>query len=113
MSWSICTPTKLPNPNSALDLVRLPSGEVLLVYNPSPVNRNHLTVALSKDNTQSWFARRDIVHGDGEYSYPSAIIDDKGRIHVSYTENRYIIKHAVFAKEWVLEKTLSEPIPTE
>lgn len=113
LSWSICTPTKLPNPNSALDLVRLPSGEVLLVYNPSSVNRNHLTVALSKDNTQSWFAMRDIVHGDGEYSYPSAILDDKGRIHVSYTENRYIIKHAAFDKEWLLEKELSEPMPTE
>jgi predicted neuraminidase len=113
MSWSICTPTKLPNPNSALDLLRLPSGEVLLVYNPSAVNRNYLTVALSKDNTQSWFARRDIVHGDGEYSYPSAILDDQGWIHVSYTENRYIIKHAVFNKEWLLEKQLSEPISTE
>ena len=56
---------------------------------------------------------RDIIHGDGEYSYPSAIIDDKGRIHISYTENRYIIKHAAFDNEWLLEKELSELMLTE
>lgn len=113
LSWSICAPTLLPNPNSALDLCRLKSGEVLLAYNPSEVDRHRLAIAISNDNLQTWFAMRDVIQGDGEYSYPSLLVDDDDKIHVSYTENRYVIQHAVFDREWVEEGRLSVPFASE
>jgi predicted neuraminidase len=113
LSWTICKPTNLPNPDSAIDIGRLPTGEVLLVLNNSSKNRHTLTVALSNDNTKSWVALREIVRGPGEYSYPSLFITDDQEIHLTYTENRYKICHAVFDKAWLLAKRLDNPIMTD
>jgi len=113
LSWSICVPTRLPNPNSALDLGRLKSGEIILAYNPSASDRHRLTIALSKDNMQTWVAMQDIVQGDGEYAYPCLLVDKADNIHVSFTENRYIIQHAIFDREWVTRGHLSVPFATE
>ncbi|GAH53005.1 unnamed protein product [marine sediment metagenome] len=72
-----------------------------------------MSVAISEDRACSWCAVREIVKGDGEYSYPSLMIDVGGAIHISYTESRYSIRHAVFDKEWIFEGGLSEPLLTE
>ena len=113
LSWSICEPTLLPNPNSALDLCRLRSGEILLAYNPSAADRHRLAIAISDDNMQTWFAMRDLIQGVGEYSYPCLLVDGSDKIHVSYTENRYIIQHAVFDKAWLTEGRLDVPFASE
>ncbi len=113
LSWTICKPTLLPNPDSAIDVVNVPGGDIVLAFNNSAKGRHSLSVAISKDRACSWCAVREIVKGDGEYSYPSLMIDMGGAIHVSYTESRYRIRHTVFDKEWILEGGLSEPLLTE
>ena len=44
---SALTLTKLPNPNGAIDAVRLRDGRFLLVYNASATERNVLNLAVS------------------------------------------------------------------
>jgi predicted neuraminidase len=92
-SWSICEPTELPNPDSALDVIQLSSGRHLLVSNPSSGNRHNLRLSLSSDNGETWSEVRELVGGSGEYSYPCLIEDGKGNVQITYTEDRYIIRH--------------------
>jgi predicted neuraminidase len=113
LSWTIFQPTALLNPDSAIDIGRLQTGEIFLVFNNSATNRQTLAVALSDDNAHSWIALRKIVSGDGEYSYPSLFITDERDIHITYTENRYKICHAVLDRDWMLEKRLKVPIVTD
>ena len=113
LSWTICKPTTLPNPDSAIDIGRLPDGEIILVFNNSSRNRHTLNVALSNDNALSWFALAEIVSGSGEYSYPSLLITEDHDIHITYTDSRYKICHVVLDKEWLLENRLDTPIITD
>jgi predicted neuraminidase len=113
LSWTICKPTNLPNPDSAIDVGRLQTEEIVLVFNNSSRNRHSLSVALSNDNTKSWIALGEIVSGHGEYSYPSLFITDDQEIHIAYTESRYKICHVVLDREWLLEKKLENPIMTD
>ena len=44
-----------PNPNSGIDLVRLPhTGTLVLVHNPGFVGRSPLRISLSHDNGVTW-----------------------------------------------------------
>lgn len=110
LSWTICKPTALPNPDSAIDIGKLPTGEIVLVFNNSSTNRQTLAVALSADNARSWIALREIVSGDGEYSYPSLFITDEEKIHITYTESRYKICHTILDRDWLMAKSLNTPI---
>lgn len=113
LSWSICKPTSLPNPNSAVDLVRTSGDGLLLAYNDSPSNRYSLSVALSEDSGESWAAAREICRGEGEYSYPFMIAGKGGRVHLVYTENRYRIKYVEFEPDWISGNRLEQPLFTE
>lgn len=110
-SWSIFEPTNLPNPDSAVDLCRN-QDKLLLVYNDSAQDRSNLRAALSKDGGRSWYAARTIVEGEGEYSYPSLMCSANGIYHLSFTENRYVIRHSVFDTNWVEASPLEEPLRT-
>ena len=101
--WSSPQPTDLPNPNSAVELIRLRSGSLLCVYNPTTRGRSPLRAALSNDGGVSWSTWRDLQSGDGEYSYPTAIQDSEGVIHVLYTHRREAIAHATFDEAWLTE----------
>jgi predicted neuraminidase len=48
-TWSVGADSEFPNPNSAVDLMRLRSGALLLVYNDSMSDRTPLVAALSID----------------------------------------------------------------
>lgn len=77
-TWSEMYDTGLPNPNSGIDLVKLPGGELVLAYNPDDKNwgdRAPLTLAVSEDNGKTWPYKIDIETGvpDDEFSYPSMI----------------------------------------
>jgi alpha-L-fucosidase len=111
-SWSIFEPTTLPNPNSALDLCR-DRDKILLVYNHSVKDRRNLRAAFSRDGGISWYTSRCIVEGEGEYSYPSLCCSEDGVYHLTFTESRYMIRHAVFDADWVEEGRLLEPVRTE
>ncbi|MGI6461581.1 MAG: sialidase family protein [Candidatus Hydrogenedentales bacterium] len=96
-TWTDATDTEFPNPNSAVDFLRLKNGHLLLVYNDSMNERSPLTVAISMDNDQSYPYRRDIGGGDNTFAYPYAIQTADEKIHVIYTTNiRTTIMHAVF-----------------
>lgn len=96
-TWSEGHDTKFPNPNAAIDFLKLHNGHLLLVYNDSPLDRTPLTVAISGDGDKTWPARRDIAVGNHDYAYPYAIQGRDGKIHIVYTsEHRSVINHAMF-----------------
>ena len=57
-TWSKPQITNLPNPNSAIDAVRLDDGRILLVYNDNANYRNPLSIAISDDGIQFRKLRR-------------------------------------------------------
>jgi predicted neuraminidase len=112
-TWSEGRDSAFPNPNAAVDFLRLKSGRLLLVYNDSMRGRSPLTVALSSDNDRTWPVKRNLAEGPGDFAYPSAFQARDGRIHVVFTsERRTVINHAVFDEGWVAgNATLSAPPP--
>lgn len=96
-TWSNAVETKFPNPNSAVDFIKLQNGHLLLVYNDNMNDRTPLTVAVSTDGDKTYPYRRNIAGGDNTFAYPYAIQTRDGKIHVIYTTNRRTtIMHAVF-----------------
>lgn len=96
-TWSDAVKTDFPNPNSAVDAVRLENGHIVLVYNHHMYERTPLTVAVSTDSGKTFPYRRDIGGGDNTFAYPYMIQTSDGKIHVIYTTNtRATIMHAVF-----------------
>jgi predicted neuraminidase len=96
-TWSDAVETKFPNPNSAVDFIKLQNGHLLLVYNDNMNDRTPLTVAISTDGDKSYRYRRNIAGGDNTFAYPYAIQTRDGKIHIIYTTNgRTTIMHAVF-----------------
>ena len=93
-SWSSLTLTKVPNPNGAIDGVRLKDGRFLLVYNASVTERNVLNLAVSRDGRQ-WMPELVLEEGSGEFSYPAIIETKDGLVHITYSWNRQRIRHAV------------------
>lgn len=66
-TWTPAVPTALPNNNSGLAAIALPSGRVVCVHNPSGQNwgsRCPLTVSVSDDDGLTW--RSAFVLDDGE-----------------------------------------------
>ncbi len=103
-TWTDAEPTDIPNPNSALELIKLRSGNLLLVYNDNMNARTPLKVAISTDNGETWPYRRVIAGGDNTYAYPYAIQGDDDKIYLIYTTNRRTtIMMAVFEEAAILE----------
>jgi len=94
-TWSPAERVPIPNPNSGLDAVRLTDGRILLACNPVREGRTPLSVLVSEDNGVTWPRRVDLETGTGEYSYPSVIQADGGRVHVVATYQRTQIFHYV------------------
>jgi len=91
-TWTPIYNTKLPNPNSGIDLTRFPDGTLALAYNPDAKNwgsRSPLSIGLSFDNGKTWKDTVDIQTGkkSEEFSYP-AIISWGDSVAVTYTWNR-------------------------
>ncbi len=102
-TWSAGVESSFPNPNAAVDLLRLHNGHLLLVYNDSMSRRTPLTAALSTDGDRSYPHRRNLAEGPGDFAYPFAIQTRDGNIHVVYTsQQRRIINHAVFTEAALL-----------
>ncbi|HRI87845.1 MAG TPA: exo-alpha-sialidase [Candidatus Hydrogenedentes bacterium] len=103
-TWSDGVDTPFKNPNSALDLIKLKSGNLLMVYNDNMNERTPLTVAISTDNDKTWAYSRDILGGDNTYAYPYAIQRSDGKIVILYTTNaRTTIMLSIFNESAILE----------
>ncbi|MGD9722055.1 MAG: exo-alpha-sialidase [Pirellulales bacterium] len=108
-TWSEGRDTEFPNPNAAVDFLRLANGHLLLVYNNSGTDRTPLTVAISTDNDKSYPHRRDIGTGDHDYAYPYAIQTKDGKIHIVYTtDGRSVINHAVFDESAIMKSAAAK-----
>jgi predicted neuraminidase len=101
-SWSRLEPLGLPNPNSGTDAVTLKDGRHVLVYNHIDPDtewgkRNILNVAVSDDglNWEAAVLLENDADPDSEYSYPAVIQTADGKVHVTYTWNRKLVKHVV------------------
>jgi predicted neuraminidase len=102
-TWSEGVDTSFPNPNAAVDVVRLRNGHLILVFNDSNSQRTPLTVALSLDNGKTFPYRRNIAEGPKDFAYPYAIQTRDDKIHVIYTtDRRGTIMHSVFDEKALL-----------
>ncbi|MEO7141975.1 MAG: exo-alpha-sialidase, partial [Bryobacteraceae bacterium] len=96
-TWTEGVETELPNPNAAVDFLKLRDGHLLLVYNDSMSERTPLTVAISMDGDKTYPYRKNIAEGKNEFAYPYAIQTRDGKIHIVFTsEKRTVINHAIF-----------------
>jgi len=95
-TWSELKPAGLPNPNSGIDAVTLKDGRHLMVYNHQGSGRNILNVAVSSDGIE-WKAAALLENDQKgtEYSYPAIIQTSDGLVHITYTWNRKLIRHAI------------------
>jgi predicted neuraminidase len=102
-NWSEGADSRFPNPNAAVDFLKLRSGRLLLIYNDCMHGRSPLTAALSEDNDKSYPFKRNIAEAAGQdFAYPYAIQASDGRIHLVYTsDRRQVINHAVFDEDWI------------
>lgn len=95
VTWMPMERTVLPNPNSALDGIRLADGRFLLVYNHSEKDRHVLNVAISKDG-EHWQAGCVLENEPGsEFSDPAVIQTSDGLVHITYTWKGQRIKYVV------------------
>lgn len=102
-TWSPGTETAIPNPNAAVDLLKLNNGHLLLVYNDSLHDRTPLTVAVSTDSGESFSKGVNIATGPHDYAYPYMIQTRYGKVHLVFTsEKRTVINHAVFSEAAIL-----------
>ena len=109
-TWAEGKDSRFPNPNAAIDLLKLRNGHLLLVYNHSMNDRTPLTVALSTDGDKTWPYRRDLARGPLDYAYPYAIQTRDGKIHVIFTSHeRTVIQRATFDEDWVKAKHGDKP----
>ena len=102
LTWSEGKDSAFPNPNAAVEFLKLKSGRLLLIFNDSMTRRTPLAAALSEDQDRTWTSRRNIREGEGDFGYPSAFQARDGRIHLVFTsERRTVVNHAVFDEDWV------------
>jgi predicted neuraminidase len=107
-TWSDGENSEFPNPNSAVEFIKLRNGHLLLVYNDTNVgDRMPLTAAISTDNDKSYPHRRDIINVPGDTAaYPVAIQAQDGKIHVVYTsQERSVVNLATFDESAILGHT--------
>lgn len=86
-TWTQGVETAFPNPNAAVELIKLKSGNLLFVYNDSMDDRSPLSAALSRDSGKTFPVKVDLRRGKKSFAYPTAIQTKDGRIHVFYTTN--------------------------
>ena len=127
-SWSVPVPTPLPNNNSSIGVVKLKSGRIAIVYNPThapdpdpdgcawPGLRCPVAVALSEDGGETWPMIRVMEPGEGyvgpenstnnlTYEYPCIMQTRDGRIHIAYAyRSRRGVKWMSFTEEDVMGK---------
>ncbi|MHA1734526.1 MAG: exo-alpha-sialidase [Promethearchaeota archaeon] len=92
-TWSTPGKTPLPNPNSAVCMVRHSSGDLVLAYNPTREGRTPLSIARSSDGGRTWERLFDLRAVPGSFSYPSLCETPDGLVHCSYTHDRRTIAH--------------------
>jgi predicted neuraminidase len=102
---SECDPvviTAMPNPDSAIAVIRRHNGEFLMACNPVDDGRYQLSLATSRDG-ETWKTVRTIEQSapPGEFSYPYLIRGSDGHYHLIYTWNRSRMRYMSFDEKWL------------
>lgn len=101
-TWSAGVETEFPNPNAAVALLKLRSGNLLLVYNDSLTARTPLTAALSRDGGKTWPVKKNLATGKTDYAYPYMIQSKDGLIHLVFTsDRRSVVRHMTFQESFI------------
>lgn len=101
LSWEQGEALLVPNPNSSIALLRLPSGRLLLAGNPQD-GRAALRLWVSSDNGETWQPSCTVESApNAEFSYPALLLGNEGKIHLAYTWRREGIKYASFSEAWL------------
>ena len=101
-TWSEGVNSKFPNPNAAVDFIKLRSGNLLLVFNDSMNERTPLAVALSADADLTYPWQRNVAQGPYDFAYPLAVQTRDGKIHLIFTSHeRTVVNHAVLDEDWI------------
>lgn len=105
--WSVPAKTELPNPNAAIDALRLDDGALLLAFNNTESNRNDLSLAYSHDGHQ-WRVIYRVEYvapsADGqtaEFSYPRLLRARDGTFHLLYSAGKGEVRHVRFNRAWL------------
>ena len=70
-TWSPGVDTEFPNPNAAIDLIKLANGHLALIYNDSfEGERMPLTMRISTDGGQTWPAAQMVNKPGDDAAYP-------------------------------------------
>jgi predicted neuraminidase len=108
-TWSEGRDSAFPNPNAAVDFLKLRSGSLLLVFNDSMTSRTPLVAALSRDGGRTYPVRRAVAEGPGDFAYPIVLQTPDGVIHLVYTsDGRRVVNHATLTEDWIAEIRNSE-----
>ena len=106
--WSTPVKTKFPNPDSAVSVLSLENGELLLALNDLEDGRYRLSLAMGKPHDMKIIKiLEDVVVDSSEhnheyqFSYPSMVISSDGVIDLVYTWNKKRIKHLRFNLVWL------------
>lgn len=103
-SWSPPTYSRIPTVSSAIEMIRLKNGHVVLAFNDGAGReRTSLNLVLSLDEGRTWTFNRVLESGKGPFSYPSLIQTRDGNIHITYTYRRNTIKHVALNEAWLLK----------
>lgn len=107
-TWTPGADTDIPNPSASLEVLALASGNWVMIFNDSEVDRHSLVMGLSEDEGATWGYTRSVENLDGgSFAYPSMLQSADGNIHISYSyrpeDNSASIKHAAFSEAWVME----------
>lgn len=98
LTWSAGQDTTFPNPNAAVDLIKLKNGHLVMIYNDNNQGeRNPLTMRVSTDQGKTWPAARNIIDNpNDEAAYPFIIQTADGQIHGVFTsQRRSVVNHFV------------------
>ena len=112
-SWSYAQKSDIPNPGASVEVIKLKSGDWILVYNDVDDGRYSLAAAISDDEGKTWKWKRNIENlKGGSFSYPSVIQGEDGRIHITYSYHlpgeKKSIKHIAFEEEWIIDNSIKE-----
>lgn len=131
-TWSKAQTTGLRAPESCPELVRLPAtGDLLIVWNNSPYDpafgshygkRSPLTVAISRDDGQTWSAPVDLeTDPERAFSNPVALVTRRNTVVLMYwtcpyrsdrwlmNVERLDLRAAVFGVDWLYAQTQRPP----
>jgi sialidase-1 len=126
-TWSKAQTTGLRSPESAGDLLRLPNGDLMIVWNEQDYDpkydhygkRNPLTIAISTDDGLTWKNKKYIETAhDREFTNPSSMVTRDGNVLLTYCSSAYEkleppgrlgrermdLKMAIFPVEWLYDE---------